>query len=86
MCIFVRRKNEYKKYFDKDIDYYRSIRENGADIMRSIEQREREATGIKTLKVAYNKVFGYYLEVSIRRMTMIHLILFRKYLQKVWPK
>ena len=50
--------------FDKDIDYYRSIRDNGADIMRSIEQREREATGIKTLKVAYNKVFGYYIEVT----------------------
>ena len=50
--------------FDRDIDYYRSIRDNGEDIMRSIEQREKEATGIKTLKVAYNKVFGYYIEVS----------------------
>ncbi|MBE6635529.1 MAG: DNA mismatch repair protein MutS [Ruminococcaceae bacterium] len=50
--------------FDRDIDYYRSIRDNGEDIMRSIEQREKDATGIKTLKVAYNKVFGYYIEVS----------------------
>ena len=50
--------------FDKDIDYYRSIRDNGTDIMRDIEQREKELTGIKTLKVAYNKVFGYYIEVS----------------------
>ncbi len=50
--------------FDKDIDYYRSIRDNGTDIMASIEQREKEATNIKTLKVAYNKVFGYYIEVS----------------------
>ena len=50
--------------FDKDVDYYRSIRDNGSQIMESIEAREREATGIKTLKVAYNKVFGYYIEVT----------------------
>ena len=50
--------------FNADIDYYRSIKENGTEIMASIEQREKEATGIKTLKVAYNKVFGYYIEVS----------------------
>ncbi len=50
--------------FNADIDYYRSIKNNGTDIMNSIEQREKDATGIKTLKVAYNKVFGYYIEVS----------------------
>ena len=50
--------------FNPDVDYYRSIKENGTEIMASIEQREKDATGIKTLKVAYNKVFGYYLEVS----------------------
>ncbi len=50
--------------FNADVDYYRSIKENGTDIMRSIEEREKEETGIKTLKVAYNKVFGYYIEVS----------------------
>ena len=50
--------------FNSDVDYYRSIKNGGEDIMASIEQREKEATGIKTLKVAYNKVFGYYIEVS----------------------
>ncbi len=50
--------------FNSDVDYYRSIKNNGTDIMASIEQREKDATGIKTLKVAYNKVFGYYIEVS----------------------
>ena len=53
-----------KPGFDKDIDYYRSVRDNGGEIMKSIEQRERDETGIKTLKVAYNKVFGYYIEVT----------------------
>jgi len=50
--------------FNADVDYYRSIKENGTDIMQSIEEREKDATGIRTLKVAYNKVFGYYIEVS----------------------
>lgn len=50
--------------FDQDVDYYRTIKNNGTDIMRTIEEREKEETGIKTLKVAYNKVFGYYIEVS----------------------
>ncbi len=50
--------------FNSDVDYYRSIKNGGEDIMASIEQREKEATGIKTLKVGYNKVFGYYIEVS----------------------
>lgn len=53
-----------KDGFNVDVDYYRSVRNGGTDIMSSIEQREKEATGIKTLKVAYNKVFGYYIEVS----------------------
>ena len=50
--------------FNDDVDYYRSIKTNGTDIMASIEQKEREETGIKTLKVDYNKVFGYYIEVT----------------------
>ena len=50
--------------FNADVDYYRSIKNGGVDIMASIEQREKELTGIKTLKVDYNKIFGYYIEVS----------------------
>ena len=60
----VREGGMIKPGFDRDIDYYRSIRDNGTGIMHDIEQREKELTGIKTLKVAYNKVFGYYIEVS----------------------
>lgn len=53
-----------KDGFNADVDYYRSILSNGENIMRSIEEREREATGIKTLKVSNNSVFGYFIEVS----------------------
>lgn len=60
----VREGGMIKPGFDRDIDYYRSIRDNGAEIISSIEEREKEVTGIRTLKIAYNKVFGYYIEVS----------------------
>ncbi len=50
--------------FNSDVDFYRSVKTNGKEIMQSIEDREKEETGIKTLKVDYNKVFGYYIEVS----------------------
>ncbi len=50
--------------FNADVDYYRSVRDGSKEIMDSIEQREREETGIKTLRVDYNKVFGYYIEVT----------------------
>ena len=53
-----------KDGYDADVDYYRSILTNGENIMRSIEEREREATGIKTLKVSKNSVFGYFIEVT----------------------
>ena len=60
----VREGGMIKKGFNADVDYYRSIKDGGTEIMATIEQREKDATGIKTLKVNYNKVFGYYIEVS----------------------
>lgn len=47
-----------------EADRLRSIMEGGTDIMAAIEAREKEATGIRTLKVNFNRVFGYYIEVS----------------------
>ncbi len=60
----VREGGMIRQGFNSDVDYYRSIKDGGEEIMASIEQREREETGIKTLRVAYNKVFGYYIEVT----------------------
>ena len=60
----VREGGMIREGFSDEVDYYRSIKYNGKEIMASIEQREREETGIKTLKVDYNKVFGYYIEVT----------------------
>ncbi len=50
--------------YDKDLDELRAIRENAAQFLIDLEQRERERSGIPTLKVSYNKVHGYYIEVT----------------------
>ncbi|NVK42762.1 MAG: DNA mismatch repair protein MutS [Oceanospirillaceae bacterium] len=50
--------------FDSELDELRSISENAGDYLVQIETREREETGISTLKVGYNRVHGYYIEVS----------------------
>ncbi len=48
---------------NEEVDYLRSVRDNGAQMILDLEARERERTGIKKLKVGYNKVFGYYIDV-----------------------
>lgn len=50
--------------FNDDIDRLRDITSNAKSILQELEERERAATGIRTLKVGYNRVFGYYIEVS----------------------
>ncbi len=50
--------------FDPEVDRLREILHGGKGIIASIEAREKEKTGIRTLKIGYNKVFGYYIEVS----------------------
>ena len=60
----VREGGMIREGYNTDVDYLRSIREGGEGWMRDIEEREREETGIKTLRVGYNRVFGYYIEVT----------------------
>ncbi len=50
--------------FDKELDRLRQLKSNSKALLTQLENREREATGIKNLKIAYNKVFGYYIEVT----------------------
>jgi DNA mismatch repair protein MutS len=50
--------------FDSELDELRAIRENAGQFLLDLEAREREQTGIATLKVSYNRVHGYYIEVS----------------------
>jgi DNA mismatch repair protein MutS len=50
--------------YDEALDELRQISTNAGDFLLEIEKREREATGISTLKVGYNRVHGYYIEIS----------------------
>jgi DNA mismatch repair protein MutS len=52
---------------DPELDEVRELRDGGKRFIASLQARERERTGIASLKVGYNKVFGYYLEVSKAR-------------------
>ena len=50
--------------YSEELDRLRDILSGGKGFLTELEQREKEKTGIRTLKVGYNKVFGYYIEVS----------------------
>ncbi|MEN6470872.1 MAG: DNA mismatch repair protein MutS [Clostridiaceae bacterium] len=50
--------------YNAEVDAYRDASRNGKEWLSKLEAREREATGIKNLKIGYNHVFGYYIEVT----------------------
>ena len=54
----------FRDGYNKELDEAREIQRNGRAFIASLEAKERERTGIRTLKIGYNKVFGYYIEIS----------------------
>ncbi|WP_294952764.1 DNA mismatch repair protein MutS [uncultured Eubacterium sp.] len=60
----VREGGMIKAGYNEEIDSLHDIMNNGTSILTEIENREKEATGIPKLKVSYNKVFGYFIEVT----------------------
>ncbi|MEZ3428366.1 MAG: DNA mismatch repair protein MutS [Lachnospiraceae bacterium] len=62
--ISVREGGMIKDGFDEDIDKLRSAKRDGKKWLAELENADRERTGIKNLKIKYNKVFGYYFEVT----------------------
>jgi len=50
--------------YDTELDQLRALRDGGRQYIATLQQRERERTGIPSLKVGFNKVFGYYLEIT----------------------
>ena len=62
--ITIREAGIIKEGFSKEADELRRAKTEGKEWLAQLEAREKEATGIKNLKVKYNKVFGYYLEVT----------------------
>ncbi len=57
--------------YNKELDELRSIRKNGKHWIAELEAEERKETGINTLKIGYNKVFGYYIEVTKANIYMV---------------
>ncbi len=60
-----------KQGFNEEVDTYRDIADRGQDWLLEYEQKEREKTGIKNLRVSYNKVFGYFIEIT---KSNLHLV------------
>ncbi|MBR6098772.1 DNA mismatch repair protein MutS [bacterium] len=53
-----------KSGVSEELDYFRDLLTGGENWLKTFEEDEREKTGIKSLKVSYNKVFGYYIEIT----------------------
>ena len=62
--ISIREGGMIKDGFDETIDMLRSAKRDGKQWLAQLEEQDRERTGIKNLKIKYNKVFGYYFEVT----------------------
>lgn len=64
--------------FNKDLDDYRHAKELGKKWVKDLEEKETEATGIKNLKIGFNKVFGYFIEVNKSQIDKVPLRYIRK--------
>jgi len=62
--VVIREGGVIREGFDAELDELRNISENAGQYLLDVETRERERTGISTLKVGYNRVHGYYIEIS----------------------
>ena len=62
--VMIREGGMIRTGFDKDIDMLRTAKTDGKNWLAKLEEEDRERTGIKNLKIKYNKVFGYYFEVT----------------------
>ena len=60
-----------KAGYNSELDELKAVRKNSKDFILSIENEEKERTGIKNLKIGYNKVFGYYIEISKGNIPLI---------------
>ena len=60
-----------KSGYNEELDTLKDLRSGGKEFISNYEQEERERTGIKNLKVGFNKVFGYYIEVSKGNLSLV---------------
>ena len=60
-----------KSGYSQELDEIRNIMNSGKDFLLDIEQREREATGIRNMRIKFNKVFGYFIEITKSNLNMV---------------
>ncbi|MPL77751.1 DNA mismatch repair protein MutS [bioreactor metagenome] len=63
--------NVIREGYDRDLDEVRHVVANGRDWIAELQQTERERTGIRSLKIAYNNVFGYYIEITKANLHLV---------------
>ncbi|MBT7440046.1 DNA mismatch repair protein MutS [archaeon] len=63
--------NFIKDLYNEELDRYREISRNAKSILREIEEKERIETGIKSLKIRYNRIFGYFIDVTKTNLSLI---------------
>jgi DNA mismatch repair protein MutS len=61
----------FRQGFDAELDRYTELATNGRNVILELEQKERERTKINSLKVRYNKVFGYYIEITKANLHLV---------------
>ncbi len=69
--ISVKEGNIIRSGYNEEVDYYREINVSGKDFILNLENAEKEKTGIKSLKIKFNKVFGYYIEVTKTNLDLV---------------
>ena len=74
----VREGGMIREGFNEELDTYVKAKENGTAWIKELEEKEKEQTGIKNLKVRYNKVFGYYIEITRSNLEMVPETYIRK--------
>lgn len=67
-----------KEHVSGELDYFRDLLTGGEEWLRNFEDAEKERTGIKNLKIGYNKVFGYFIEVTNSYLNMVPQTYIRK--------
>lgn len=69
--ISIKEGNIIRSGYHEEVDYYREINISGKDFILNLENAEKEKTGIKSLKIKFNKVFGYYIEVTKTNLDLV---------------
>jgi DNA mismatch repair protein MutS len=69
--VMIREGNMIKRGYDEKLDEIHEIITNGKDFIRKLERKEQEKTGIKNLKIKFNRVFGYFFEITNKNLKLV---------------